>query len=112
MGYSSCHRADFNQPEDPFRAALTAILDAAGVPHPELPHCTALVGAVITDVLTAELNCALHRWSSLKPPTVGEDGLTTPDRYENRVFRLALDTIIMGLESPLAAEGDFQGAER
>jgi AcrR family transcriptional regulator len=104
MGYSFSHQADFIQPEDPFWVALTAILEAAGVPHSELSRFTALVGAVITGVLTAELNGALHRWSSLKPPAVGEDGLTHPGRDEDRVFRLALDTIIMGLESQLAAQ--------
>ena len=108
MCYSSIHRADFIQPEDPFWIALTAILDAAGVPHSELPYRTALVGAVITAVLTAELIGALHRWSSLKPPGACGDRPTPPERYEDRVFRLALDRIIMGLESRLAAEGDFQ----
>jgi len=108
MAYSFNHQADFIQPDDPFWVALTAILDAAGVPHSELHHCTALVGAVITDVLTAELFGA----SNLKPPNAGEVSLTRPESYENRVFRLALDAIIMGLESPLAADGDFQGADR
>ncbi|MCU1533086.1 MAG: Transcriptional regulator, TetR family [Arthrobacter sp.] len=111
MGYSFSHQVDFIQPEDPFWIELTAILDAAGVPHSELPHFTALVGAVITGVLTAELNGALDRWSSLKPPTVGEDGLNPPGRDENRVFRLTLDTIILGLESQLAADGDGPGAD-
>ncbi|MEU9289249.1 TetR/AcrR family transcriptional regulator [Streptomyces sp. NPDC048275] len=109
MGYSFSHQADFIQPEDPFWVALTATLDAAGVPHSELPQFTALVGAVITGVLTAELNGALHRWTSLKPPTVGEGGLTPPGHDENRVFRLTLDTIITGLEGRLAADGDGQG---
>jgi AcrR family transcriptional regulator len=109
LGYSSRHKADFIQPEDPFWIALTAILDSAGVPRSELHHCTALVAAVITDVLTAELIGA----SSLNPPSVGEDGRTPPERYENRIFRLALDALIKGLEeSPLAADGDFQGADR
>lgn len=111
MGYSFNHQADFIRPEDPFWVALTAILDAAGVPRSELPQFTALVGVVITGVLTAELNGALRRWSSLKPPTVGEDGVTSPGRDEIRVFRLALDTIIMGLEGQLAADGDGQGAD-
>jgi len=110
MGYSFSHQADFIQPEDPFLVALTAILDAAGVPRSELPQFTALGGVVITGDVTAELNGALHRWSSLKLPTVGEDGLTVPGR-DARVFRLTLDTIIMGLESRLAADGDFQGAD-
>ena len=111
MGYSFSHQVDFIQPEDPFWIELTAILDAAGVPHPELPHFTALVGAVITGVLSAELNGALHRWSSLKPPSVGEDGPIPPGRDENRVFRLTLDTMIMGMESQLAAVSEGQGAD-
>ena len=45
MGYSFSHQADFIQPEDPFLVALTAILDAAGVPHSELPQFTALGGS-------------------------------------------------------------------
>ena len=110
MGYSFSHQADFIQPDDPFWIELTAILDAAGVPHSELPHFTALVGVVITGVLTAELNGALHRWSSLKPPSVGEDGPTPTGRDENRVFHMALDTIIMGLESQLAAVAKGRGA--
>ncbi|MER5525918.1 TetR family transcriptional regulator [Streptomyces sp. NPDC002677] len=110
MAYSFSHQADFIQREDPFWVALTAILDAAEVPHSELPQITALVGAVITGVLTAELNGALHQWASLKPPTVGEYEPTHPGRDENRVFRLTVDTIIMGLESRLAAGGDGWGA--
>ncbi|MET8537848.1 TetR/AcrR family transcriptional regulator [Streptomyces sp. NPDC005065] len=106
MAYSFSHQADFIQPEDPFWVSLAAILDAAGVPHSELPQIAALVCAVITGVLAAELNGALHQWSSLKPPLVGDDGLTHPDHDENRIFRLALDTIITGLESRLAAAGD------
>jgi hypothetical protein len=62
-------------------------------------------------VLTAELTGALHRWSSLNPPSVGEDGLTPPGRDENRVFHLALDTIIMGLEGQLAAVSTGRGAD-
>lgn len=73
MAYSFSHQADFIQPEDPFWVSLAAILDAAGVPHSELPQIAALVCAVITGVLTAELNGALHQWSNLKPPIVGED---------------------------------------
>ena len=111
MCYSFSHQADFIQPEDPFLVALTAILDAAGVPHSELSHFTALVGFGINGVLTAELTGALNRWSSLKPPSVGEDALTPPDRDGNRVFRLTLDTIIMGLEGQLAAIGEGQGAD-
>ena len=111
MGYSFSHQADFIQPDDPFWIELTAILDAAGVPPSELSHFTALVGVVITGVLTAELNGSLHRWSSLKPPSAGEEGPTPPGRDENRVFHMALDTIIMGLESQLAAVSKGHGVE-
>lgn len=111
MGYSFSHQADFIQPEDPFWVALTAILDAAGVPHSELPQITALAVAAITGVLAAELNGALRLWSSLNPPAVGDAGLTPPGVDDNRVFRLTLDTIILGLESRLAADGDGQGAD-
>ena len=111
MGYSFSLQSDFIRPDDPFWTELTAILDAAGVPHSELSHFTALVGFAINGVLTAELTGALHRWSSLKPPSVGEDGLTPPGRDENRVFHLALDTIIMGLEGQLAAFGERRGAD-
>ena len=69
MGYSFSQQADFIQPDEPFWIELTAILDSAGVPHSELSHFAALVGVVFTGVLTAELNGALHRWSSLKPPS-------------------------------------------
>lgn len=68
MAYSFSHQADFIQPEDPFWVSLAAILDAAGVPHSEFPQIAALVCAVITGVLSAELNGALRQWSSLKPP--------------------------------------------
>jgi AcrR family transcriptional regulator len=108
IGYSSSHKAAFIQPEDPFWMALTAILDSAGVPRSGLQHCTALVGAVIIDVLTAELNGA----SNSNVSSVGENGLNPPDCYGDRVFRLALDAIIMGLEdSPPAANDDFRGAD-
>jgi AcrR family transcriptional regulator len=107
MGYSFSHQVDFIQPEDPFWVELTAILNAAGVPRPELPHFTALVGAVVTGVVTAELNGALHRWSSLKPPSV-DDEPTPAGRDENRVFRLTLDTMILGMESQLAAVSEGQ----
>jgi hypothetical protein len=110
MGYSFSLQSDFIQPDDPFWSELTAILDAAGVPHSELSHFTALVGFAMNGVLTAELTGALHRWSSLNQPSAGADGLTPPGRDENRVFHLALDTIIMGLEGQLAAFVESQGA--
>ncbi|MGW6755001.1 TetR/AcrR family transcriptional regulator [Streptomyces sp. NPDC055817] len=105
MAHSFSHQAGFIQSDDPFWVALAAILDAAGVPHPELPQIAALICAVITGVLTAELNGALHQWSSLKPPTVAEDGFTHPGHDENRIFRLGLDAIITSLESRLTAGG-------
>jgi len=111
MGYSFSLQSDFIQPDDPFWSELTAILDAAGVPRSELPQFTALVGFAMNGVLTAELTGALHRWSSLNPPSVGEDGPTPPGRDEDRVFRLALDTIIMGLEGQLTAVSAGRGAD-
>lgn len=105
MAYSFTHQADFIQPEDPFWVSLAAILDAAGVPHSEFPQIAALVCAVITGVLSAELNGALRQWSSLNPSTPDEGGLARPGHDEVEVFRLALDTIITGLESRLA-DGD------
>ncbi|MGV9562516.1 TetR/AcrR family transcriptional regulator [Streptomyces sp. NPDC003480] len=115
MAYSFSHQPDFIQPEDPFLATLTAILDAAGVPLAQIPEVSAVLCAVVTGVLTAELNGALHQWANLKPPTVrtaGENGYTNPDPDEDRVFRLVLDTIITGLESRLTADRDGQGAGR
>ena len=111
MGYSFSLQSDFIQPDDPFWSELTAILDAAGLPHPELAHFTALVGFAINGVLTAELTGALHRWSSLNPAGLGEDGRTPPGPDDDRVFRLALDTIIMGLEGQLAAVAEGRGAD-
>jgi AcrR family transcriptional regulator len=111
MAYSFS-QPDFIQPEDPFWAALTAILDAAGVPHSEIPQIAALMCAVVIGVLTAELNGALQRWSNLKPtaPAAGEDRPTDAGPDEDRMFRLVLDTLIKGLESRLTADRDGQGA--
>lgn len=50
-------------------------------------------------VLSAELNVALRQWSILNPPAPDEYGLARPSHDEVDVFRLALDTIITGLES-------------
>ena len=111
MGYSFHHQVDFITPEDPFCVELTAILDAAGVRHPELSHFTALVGAVVIGVVTAGLNGALHRWSSLTTPSVGEEEPTPAGRDENSIFRLALDTMIMGMESQFAVVGGGQRAD-
>lgn len=110
MAYSF-GQPDFLQPEDPFWAALTAILDAAGVPRAQISQVAAAMCAVVIGVLAAELNGALHRWSKLTPaaPAAGEDGPTDAAPDGDRMFRLVLDTLIAGLESRLAAD-DGQGA--
>ncbi|MFF1569914.1 TetR/AcrR family transcriptional regulator [Streptomyces sp. NPDC058293] len=112
MAYSFSHQPDFIQREDPFLTALTATLDAAGVPLSKIPETAALVCAVITGVLTAELNGALRQWSNLGPTATaaGEDGPTDAGPDEDRMFRLVLDTLITGLESRLTADPDGQGA--
>ncbi|MGX1546225.1 TetR/AcrR family transcriptional regulator [Streptomyces adustus] len=114
MTYSFSHQADFIQPEDPFWVALTATLDAAGVPHSEIRPIAALMCAVVTGVLTAELNGALNQWSNLEPiaPADGEEGPADARPEEDRMFRLVLDTIITGLESRLITNDDAQGAGR
>ncbi|GAB3988919.1 hypothetical protein GCM10029978_112570 [Actinoallomurus acanthiterrae] len=106
-------RPDFIQPEDPFWVALTEILDAAGVPRSEIPQMAALMCAVVIGVLTAEFNGALHQWSHLKPAdlTAGEDGPTDAGPDGAHIFRLALDTIITGLEIQVTAARDGQGAD-
>ncbi|MGW9032251.1 TetR/AcrR family transcriptional regulator [Streptomyces sp. NPDC055722] len=111
MAYSF-GQPDFLQPEDPFWAALTAILDSAGVPNAEVPQIAAVMCAVVVGVLTAELNGALHRWANLEPtaPAAGENGAADAGPDEDRMFRLVLDTIITGLESQLAADRNGQGA--
>ncbi|QDN84740.1 TetR/AcrR family transcriptional regulator [Streptomyces sp. S1D4-23] len=113
MAYSFS-QPDFIQPEDPFWAALTATLDAAGVPHSEIRPIAALLCAVVIGVLTAELNGALHQWSNLEPtaPVAGEDRPADAGPEEDRMFRLVLDTIITGLDSRLTTDGDGQGADR
>ena len=113
MAYSFS-QPDFIQPEDPFWAALTATLHAAGVPHSEIRPIAALLCAVVIGVLTAELNGALHQWSNLEPiaPAAGEEGSADAGPEEDRMFRLVLDTIITGLEGRLATDGDGQGVGR
>lgn len=114
MAYSFS-QPDFIQPEDPFWAALTGTLDAAGVPHSEVRQVAALMCAVVIGVLIAELNGALHQWSNLEPtaPAAGAEGPPdTGPEEEDRMFRLVLDTIITGLDSRLTADGDGQGAGR
>ncbi|MEU6094342.1 TetR family transcriptional regulator [Streptomyces sp. NPDC047079] len=115
MAYSFSHQPDFIQREDPFLVALTAILDAAGVPLSKIPETAAVVCAVVTGVLTAELNGALHQWANIKPliaPTADDNGSTNSDPDEERIFRLVLDTIITGLESRLTPDRDGQAAGR
>ncbi|MEU6096974.1 TetR family transcriptional regulator [Streptomyces sp. NPDC047079] len=108
---------DFLQPEDPFWTALTATLDAAGVPHSETPQIAALVCTVVVGFLTAELNGALHQWANLQrsTPPSGADEPANAGPDEDGVFRLVLDTIISGLENRLTAdpagEGDHEPAQ-
>ncbi|MFF9768357.1 TetR/AcrR family transcriptional regulator [Streptomyces sp. NPDC014636] len=124
MAYSFSHQPDFIQPDDPFWTALTAIVEAAGVPRSEVPEIAALMVAVVVGVLTAELNGSLHQWAKLKPPgpDAGEGGPGEADRDatdagpdgpdQDRMFRLAMDTLITGLESRLTADRDGQGVGR
>ncbi|MFI9781815.1 TetR/AcrR family transcriptional regulator [Streptomyces sp. NPDC051956] len=109
MAYSF-GQPDLIQPEDPFWTALTAILDGAGVPRSEIPQIAAALCAVVIGVLNTELNGALHQWLSLKPsvPASGEDGPTDTGPDEDCMFRLVLDTLIMGLERRLTADRDGQ----
>ncbi|MER7915959.1 MULTISPECIES: helix-turn-helix domain-containing protein [unclassified Streptomyces] len=118
MAYSFTRQPDFIQADDPFWTALTAIVEAAGVPRSEVPELAALMVAVVVGVLAAELNGSLHRWATLEssPANDGEeeDGLTVPDSADvapegpdqDRMFRLLTDTLIMGLEGRLTAERD------
>ncbi|MFF4571845.1 TetR/AcrR family transcriptional regulator [Streptomyces sp. NPDC001410] len=122
MAYSFSHQPDFIQPDDPFWTALTAIVEAAGVPQSEVSEIAALMVAVVIGVLTAELNGALHQWSTLKPhgPEADADGATDahpgstgaapegPD--QDHMFRLVMDTLITGLESRLTAGRDGRHA--
>ncbi|MGW2965141.1 TetR/AcrR family transcriptional regulator [Streptomyces sp. NPDC001220] len=105
MAYSFS-QPDFIQPEDPFWVALTAVLDAAGVPQSDVPQLAALVCAVVIGVMIAELNGALDRWSNLRSaaPASAEGGPTNEGFAEDLMFRLVLDTIISGMESRLAAD--------
>jgi AcrR family transcriptional regulator len=104
MAYSF-RQPDFIQPEDPFWVTLTAALDDAGIPQSQVPQIAALVCAVVSGALIAELNGALRRWSKLQPaaPAAGEDGPTDAGTDDDLMFRLALDMMIAGLESRLAA---------
>ncbi|WP_406432429.1 TetR family transcriptional regulator [Streptomyces sp. NBC_00631] len=107
MAYSFS-QPDFVQPDDPFWTALTAIVAAAGVSQPEVPEIAALTVAVVMGVLSAELNGLLQQWASLKFPGAGAgtDEATDPDRTgpdQDHMFRLAIDTLITGLEGRFAA---------
>jgi AcrR family transcriptional regulator len=97
---------DFVQPEDPFWLGLTAVLEGAGVPQSEIPEAAALVCAGVFGVLIAELSGALQRWSTLSPavPARSEERPAPADARGDRMFRLALETIITGLESRLTAD--------
>jgi AcrR family transcriptional regulator len=117
MAYSFSHQPDFIQPDDPFWAALTAVVAAAGVPESEIAEVAALTVAVVVGVLTAELNGSLHQWASLMAPGLagGEEGPTdaVPSRAaQDRRFHLVMDTLIAGLESRLATERQCRGAGR
>ncbi|MGY5014352.1 TetR/AcrR family transcriptional regulator [Streptomyces sp. 900105755] len=114
LAYSFSHQPDFIQPDDPFWTALTAIVAAAGVPHPEVSETAALIVAVVIGVLAAELNGSLQQWASLEPPGAAADAdeatdadadadadRSGPDR--DHMFRLVIDTLITGLEGRLAA---------
>ncbi|MFF4316167.1 TetR/AcrR family transcriptional regulator [Streptomyces sp. 900105755] len=110
LAYSFSHQPDFIQPDDPFWTALTAIVAAAGVPHPEVSETAALIVAVVIGVLAAELNGSLQQWASLEPPGAAADADEATDADADRsgpdrdhMFRLVIDTLITGLEGRLAA---------
>ncbi|MEU2427014.1 TetR family transcriptional regulator [Streptomyces sp. NPDC007851] len=122
LAYSFSHQPDFIQPNDPFWTALTAIVAAAGVPQSEVSEIAALMVAVVVGVLTAELNGALHQWSTLKShgPEADEDeaadvrpgstGAAAEGPDQDHMFRLVMDTLITGLESRLTAGRDGRRA--
>ncbi|MGW2034207.1 TetR/AcrR family transcriptional regulator [Streptomyces sp. NPDC001811] len=119
MVYSFSHQPDFIQSDDPFWTALTAIVEAAGVPRSEVSEIAALMVAVVIGVLAAELNGSLHQWSTLKPPGLhdGEhgDGADSADTApegpdQDHMFRLVMDTLIMGLERRLTGDRDGRDA--
>jgi len=122
MAYSFSHQPDFIQADDPFWTALTAIVEAAGVPRSEVSEIAALMVAVVIGVLAAELNGSLHQWSTLKPPGSDDgedgDGDADPDSADvapdgpdqDHMFRLVMDTLITGLESRLTGDRDGRDA--
>ncbi|MGW7385956.1 TetR/AcrR family transcriptional regulator [Streptomyces sp. NPDC054794] len=115
MAYSFS-QPDFIQPDDPFWTALTAIVAAAGVSQSEVSEIAALLVAVVVGVLGAELNGSLQQWASLEFPGAAAgadesmDAGPAPD--QDHMFRLVIDTLIMGLEGRLAAGRNGQGAGR
>lgn len=115
MAYSFS-QPDFIQPDDPFWTALTAIVAAAGVSQSEVSEIAALLVAVVVGVLGAELNGSLQQWASLEFPGAAAgadesmDAGPAPD--QDHMFRLVIDTLIMGLEGRLAAGRNGQGADR
>ncbi|MEV5957719.1 TetR family transcriptional regulator [Streptomyces sp. NPDC051987] len=118
MVHSFSHQPDFIQPDDPFWTALTAIVAAAGVPRSGVAKIAALMIAVVIGVLTADVNGALHQWSTVTPHGPEADGNRAADAGpgspvaapegpdEDHMFRLVMDTLITGLESRLAAGPD------
>ncbi|MGW2239984.1 TetR/AcrR family transcriptional regulator [Streptomyces sp. NPDC001759] len=122
MAYSFSHQPDFIQPDDPFWTALTAIVAAAGVPQSKVSEIAALMVAVVVGVLSAELNGSLHQWANLSPPgpDTGKSGAAdtesaadaAPEGPEQaHMFRLVMDTLIMGLESRLTGNRDGRDAD-
>ena len=100
MAYSF-RQPDFIQPEEPFWAGLTEILDGAGVPGRSIPQLRCLVCAIVVGVLHAELNGALRQWTVLAP-TFGED---TPTADVDHLWERTLDAVIAVVRRELA-DGD------
>ncbi|MET7508056.1 TetR family transcriptional regulator [Streptomyces albidoflavus] len=118
MAYSFSRQPDFLHSEDSFWIALTESVETAGVPRPEVSKTAALLSAVVTGFLTAELNGSLLRWSALEPS--GSDGREDsagdagPDSADvapeapdlDHMFRLMTDTLITGLENRFPRDRD------
>ncbi|MFG3044904.1 TetR/AcrR family transcriptional regulator [Streptomyces sp. NPDC048202] len=111
MAYSITQQPDFIRADDPFWTALTAIVEAAGIPRAEVPEIAAMMVAVVVGVLAAELNGSLHRWATLEsPPSNDGEGPDPADVApagpdQEHMFLLAVDTLIAGLEARLTAGG-------
>ncbi|MER7190659.1 TetR/AcrR family transcriptional regulator [Streptomyces flaveolus] len=122
MAYSFSRQPDFLHSDDPFWTALTESVEAAGVPQSEVSKTAALLVAVVIGVLAAELNGSLRRWSALEPSRSDgrEDGAgdTDPDSADvapegpdqDHMFRLMMDTLIMGLENRFPSDRDGRDA--